>query len=107
MRGRRSSPSTWATETAMPSRSARARTSSARPAGLRPPALVTTRMPRSTQVPSTSSIWVRKVWAHPREGSRWRPFQRMSMVSSASQSPVRTSMGPPSTISRAADRRSP
>ena len=37
------------------------------PAGLSPPALVTTLMPRSMQVPSTSSIWVRKVWAQPFE----------------------------------------
>ncbi len=70
MRGRMSSPSTWATETVIPRRSASDRTSPASPAGLRPPALVTTLMPRSTQVPSTSSIWVRKVWAQPFERSR-------------------------------------
>ena len=55
----------------------------------------------------TCSIWVTKVRAYPAAGSRTMFFASTSMVSSASQSPVSTSMGPPSTISRAADSRSP
>ena len=39
------------------------RTLSAHPAGLSPPALVTTLMPWSMHVPSTCSIWVRNVAA--------------------------------------------
>ena len=49
MRGIRSSPSMWATLTRTPSRSAIWRTLSAHPAGLSPPALLTTLIPRSTQ----------------------------------------------------------
>ena len=56
-------------------------------------------MPSARQVPSTCSIWVRKVVAKPRSGSFSLALARMSIVSSASQSPVSTSMGPPSTIS--------
>ena len=44
----RSSPSTWATLTSRPSRSASARTASASPAGFSPPALATIRTPRSS-----------------------------------------------------------
>ena len=107
MRPIRSSPSRWATRTVTPSLSAISLTRSAQPDGLSPPALLTTLMPRSTHVPSTCSIWVRNVVAYPPSALRALAFHRMSIVSSASQSPVSTSMGPPSTISLAADTRSP
>jgi hypothetical protein len=100
-----SSPETDATVTSTPCRRASSRTASARPVGLRPPALDTMVMLRSMQVGSTSSSWRRKVPAYP--PLRWRVLCRMYMVSSASQSPVSTSIGPPSTISRAAETRSP
>ena len=54
-----------------------------------------------------SSIWVTKVRAYPPPGRFARARARINIVSSASQSPVNTSMGPPSTISRAAVGRSP
>ena len=88
-------------------RSAISRTLAAQPDGFNPPALLTTLMPRSTHVPSTCSIWVRKVAAYPASALRALAFHRISIVSSASQSPVSTSIGPPSTISLAADSRSP
>lgn len=43
-----------------PAAAASSRSLAASPAGLRPPALTTTLMPRSRQVPSTSRIWARK-----------------------------------------------
>ncbi len=45
---------------------------SAQPAGFSPPALDTTTIPSARQVPSTCSIWVRKVVAKPRSGSLQR-----------------------------------
>ncbi len=102
----RSSPVTWATRTATPRRPASSLTARAHPAGSSPPAFDTILMPRSAHVPSTCSIWVRNVRAYPGRPLSRLPA-RMSMVSSASQSPVSTSMGPPSTISLAADSLSP
>jgi hypothetical protein len=55
----------------------------------------------------TCSIWVTNVRAYPAPLSRSMFLASTSMVSSASQSPVSTSMGPPWTISRAAASRSP
>jgi hypothetical protein len=53
-----------------------------------------------------SSISVTKVRAYPPPGRFARARARINIVSSASQSPVNTSMGPPATISRAAVGRS-
>ncbi len=113
MRSSRSSPSTWATFTVEAEARSRGRGPAVRsPAGFRPPALVTTLMPRSMHVPSTCSICVRNVPAKPASALRARCFCRISIVSSASQSPVSTSTGLSSStsgsiISRAAEMRSP
>ena len=90
-----------------PSLSATSDTASAQWSGSSPPALVTTTMPLSRHVPMTCSIWVTKVRAYPPPGRFAWVRARISIVSSASQSPVSTSIGPPSTISDAAERRSP
>ena len=55
----------------------------------------------------TCSIWVDERAGVAAAGPLALVRARISIVSSASQSPVSTSIGPPSTISRAADRRSP
>ncbi|CAB4851993.1 unannotated protein [freshwater metagenome] len=110
MRGIRSSPSMYATFTFNPNASAMSCTFSAHPAGFRPPALVTTLIPFATHRPNTCCICNRNVPAYPASGLRSRCLCRISIVSSANQSPVSTSMGrspPPSTISFAADKRSP
>ncbi|SHY68189.1 Uncharacterised protein [Mycobacteroides abscessus subsp. abscessus] len=62
-RGKRSSPSTWATLAGTPSFSDSARMASARPAGLSPPALATIRTPLSWAKPRHCSSWRRKVLA--------------------------------------------
>ena len=100
-----SSPDTDATRTDTPWRRASSRTAVASPSGLSPPALDTIVMPRSMHVGSTSSSCWRNVRAYP--PLRSRVLCRMYIVSSASQSPVSTSIGPPFTISRAAEIRSP
>ena len=64
-------------------------------------------MPESKQVPMTCSIWVTNVRAYPAPGRLAAMRDRISMVSSASQSPVKASIGPPETISDAAESRSP
>ncbi len=105
---RTSSPVTTPIRGDSPRVVARSRRASAQPCGSSPPALLTTRIPWSRHVPRTCSIWVRNVRAYPEPGPcfiRWRA--RISMVSSASQSPVRTSISPDSTSSAAADIRSP
>ena len=63
--------------------SATSATASAHPSGSRPPALSTTLMLRSRQVPMPCSIWSTKVRATPRPGLLAWIRLRMSMVSSA------------------------
>ena len=74
---------------ARPSLAASSCTAPAQPAGSSPPALETTLMPRSKHVPSTCSIWVRKVRAQPPPRPPARVRAKINMVSSANQSPVR------------------
>ena len=90
-----------------PSREATSSTASAHPAGSRPPAFETTLMPRSRHMPMTCSIYPTKVRAYPPPGRLARVRARINIVSLASQSLVSTSIGPSSTISQAADLRSP
>ena len=89
MRGIRSSPSMWATSTAMPSRLGDLANLVGASGRVRPPALLTTLIPRSMQVPSTASIWVRNVDAYPSSLLRARCLCRISIVNSANQSPVK------------------
>ncbi len=80
---RMSSPSTWATWHDTPASVATSRSRAASPPGLRPPASTTTLIPRCTHVASDCCIWRRNVAAYPVDGSRWRAFHKMSIVSSA------------------------
>ena len=107
IRGIRSSPSMYAMVGDRPSRSATSWTASAQPSGSSPPALETTLMPWSRQVPITCSIWLTNVRANPPLACLARMRLRINIVNSASQSPVSTSIGPPSTISSAPLGRSP